>query len=206
MNQIQAMDYLNFISESPYKTLESHKSDIIDLCWSPFYSSLLLSASFDHSVNLWDVNQEGNNCLLKNYEHSDIVTCICFNPVINNIFISGCLDTFVHIWTFDYYNDIGNSLEERFSGYNKENSNLNIKSDVNMIPSSNKKNSNEKNRKKTSDLNINEANQTNNTFADVTKATFFPESKNKDKAFEYFNIEHKITALAYFPDGSKIAI
>jgi len=75
-----------------------------------------------------------------------------------------------------------------------------------MIPSSNKKNSNKKNRKKTSDLNINEANQTNNTFADVTKATFFPESKNKDKAFEYFNIEHKITALAYFPDGSKIAI
>ena len=205
-NKSNIMDYLNFISESPYKTLESHKSDIIDLCWSPFYSNLLLSASFDHSVILWDVNQEGNNCLIKNYEHSDIVTCICFNPVINNIFISGCLDTFVNIWKFDYYNDIGNSLEERFSGYNKENSNLNIKSDVNMIPSLNKKKSNKINRKSTSDINLNEANQTNNTFADITKANIFPESKNKDKAFEYFNIEHKITALAYFPDGSKIAI
>jgi len=196
------MDYMNFISESPYKTLESHKSDIIDLCWSPFYSNLLLSASFDHSVILWDINQEGNNCQIKNYEHNDIVTCICFNPTIKNIFISGCLDTFVHIWTFDYYNDNGNSLEDRF---NKVNSNTNINSEAKMIYPLNKKNSNKKNRKKNTELN--DSDQTNNTFSDLNKTNIYFESKNKDKnSFDYFNIEHKVTALAYFPDGSKIAV
>ena len=199
------MDYLNFISESPYKTLESHKSDIIDLCWSPFYSNLLLSASFDHSVNLWDINQEGNNCLMKNYDHSDIVTCICFNPVIKNVFISGCLDTFVYLWKFDYYNsDIVNSLEEKNNEYNKENCHLNIKSEANMIPL-NKKNSNKKNRNINSNLNEVEQTNNNNTFDDLNKTNLFFESKNKD-SLDYFNIEHKITALAYFPDGSKIAV
>ena len=204
-NKSNVMDYLNFISESPYKTLESHKSDIIDLSWSPFYSNLLLTASFDHSVNLWDIDQEGNNCLIKTYDHNDIVTCICFNPVIKNIFISGCLDTFVNLWKFDYLNsDIANNLEEKNNGYNKENSNLNIKSDVNIISSLNKKNCNKKNRKINS--NLNESTQANNnTFDDLNKTNVFFESKNKDR-IDYFNIEHKITALSYFPDGSKIAV
>ena len=207
-NKSNVVDYLNFISESPYKTLESHKSDIIDLSWSPFYSNLLLSASFDHSVNLWDIDQEGNNCLIKNYDHSDIVTCICFNPVIKNIFISGSLDTFVYLWKFDYYNsDIVNSLEEKINADKKENSNLNINSEVNMISSLNKKNCNKKNRK--IDSNLNDSNQTNNnnnnTFDGLNKTSAFFESKNKD-SLDYFNIEHKITALSYFPDGSKIAV
>lgn len=194
------MEYLNFISESPYKTLEKHKSDIIDLCWSPFYSNLLLSASFDHSVILWDINQEGNNCLIKKYEHSDIVTCLCFNPIIKNIFISGCLDTFVRVWNFDYYNDIVNSLEDKFIDCNKENSNLNIKSEVNMISSLNKKKSNKKSKNI-----INETNEINNAFEDADKTNAYFEPKDNDSV-DYFNIEQKVTALTYFPDGSKIAV
>ena len=205
-NKSNVIDYLNFISESPYKTLESHKSDIIDLCWSPFYSNLLLSASFDHSVNLWDINQEGNKCLIKNYDHSDIVTCICFNPVIKNVFISGCLDTFVYLWKFDYYNnDIFNSLEEKNNDNNKENSNLNIKSEINIFSSLNKKKSNKKNKNINSDLNEADKTNNNNTFEDLNKTNLFFDSKNKE-SLDYFNIEHKITALTYFPDGSKIAV
>jgi len=106
------------------------------------------------------------------------------------------------IWTFDYYNDNGNSLEDRF---NKVNSNTNINSEAKMIYPLNKKNSNKKNRKKNTELN--DSDQTNNTFSDLNKTNIYFESKNKDKnSFDYFNIEHKVTALAYFPDGSKIAV
>jgi hypothetical protein len=41
------------------------------------------------------LSQEGNNCLVKDYEHTDIVTSISFNPYIKNIFISGSMNTFV---------------------------------------------------------------------------------------------------------------
>ena len=189
------LEYLNFINETPYKTLERHKSDIIDLSWSPFYPNLLLSASFDHFVFLWDISQEGNNCLLNEYEHSDIVTSVSFNPNIRNIFISGCLDTFVRIWKFNYFDNIINTFDDNYNNSNINNDN----SDVEIINiNMNNKNKNKKNK------NILQENKTNNSF-DNNRTTANLEQSNKDQ-INYFNIEHKITSLSFFPDGSKIGV
>ena len=46
-NKKNIMEYLNFIKEKAYKSLEGHKEDVIDLSWSPFYYHLLLSSSVD---------------------------------------------------------------------------------------------------------------------------------------------------------------
>nr|XP_043610858.1 WD repeat-containing protein 44 [Erigeron canadensis] len=82
------------LSEKPVCTLEGHQDDILDLSWSK--SQLLLSSSMDKTVRLWDV--ETKNCL-KQFAHSDYVTCIQFNPKDENYFISGSLDKKVRIWS-----------------------------------------------------------------------------------------------------------
>lgn len=202
------LEYLNFINEVPYKTLEKHKSDIIDLSWSPFYPNLLLSASFDHYVYLWDINQEENNCLINEYEHSDIVTSISFNPNIKNIFISGSIDTFVRVWKFNYDNII-NDIEDNYNiQTNNDNVNTNENSEANINENylKNNKNTKIKNRnKKSKESNNLENNTMNNTFDDMNKTNQYLERPNNYQ-IDYFNIDHQIISLSYFPDGSKIAV
>ncbi|KAK1420707.1 hypothetical protein QVD17_22523 [Tagetes erecta] len=81
------------LSETPFCTLEGHTDDVLDLSWSR--SRLLLSSSMDKTVRLWDV--ETKNCL-KQFYHTDYVTCIQFNPADDDYFISGSLDSKVRIW------------------------------------------------------------------------------------------------------------
>ncbi|THG00075.1 hypothetical protein TEA_006757 [Camellia sinensis var. sinensis] len=57
---------------------------------------LLLSASMDKTVRLWDM--ETRSCL-KLFAHNDYVTCIQFNPTDDDYFISGSLDAKVRIWS-----------------------------------------------------------------------------------------------------------
>ena len=195
-NKDNIKEYLNFINEIPYKILVRHKKDIIDLDWSPFYPNLLLSASLDHFVCLWDLNEETKNCLIKEYNHKDVVTSVSFNPKFRNIFISGCLDTFVRIWKFNYEDNIINLLDD----YNNINTNNNINEDTQnaLIYSYRKK----KNKEKIIETSTNE---NNNTFEPMHKST---ENLNQTniEPIHYFNIENKVISLAYFPDGSKIGI
>ena len=178
-------DYLKFISETPYKTLDKHKADIIDISWSPFFPNLLLSASLDHFVYLWDIYQEDNKCLIKEYEHSDIVTSVCFNPYFKNVFMSGCLEHFVHIWKFDLFEGLN---------INSENNEGIISSfDVKIYNKSEKKN-------------LNNEKEINNSFGDVDKTNANFDTQNKDDTIDYFNIRYKITSVAFFPDGQKIAV
>ena len=191
--------YLNFINETPYKTLEKHKSDILDLSWSPHYTNLLLSSSFDHFVFLWDINQEGNNCLLGEYEHSDSITSVSFCPNNKKIFISGCLDTFVTIWKFDYYDNIINTFDDNTQNNLQSDNIMSDNSDAQIINTLENNISN-KNTKKTS---IQE-NKPIDTFENI-KTTSYLDKQNKD-IVDYSNIGHTITSLSFFPDGSKIGV
>ncbi|XP_076958179.1 uncharacterized protein LOC143633834 [Bidens hawaiensis] len=82
------------LSEKPVCTFNGHQDDVLDLSWSR--SKLLLSSSMDKTVRLWDM--ETKNCL-KQFAHSDYVTCIQFNPTNDDYFISGSLDKKVRIWS-----------------------------------------------------------------------------------------------------------
>ena len=193
------MDYLNFIPENPYNTLERHKSDVIDLSWSTYFPNLLLSASLDHYVILWDIDQEGYNCIIKEYEHNDIVTCVRFNPYIKNRFISGCLDTFVYVWKFDYGENFIDNLEDKYKS--KNDNTLNDNSGGHILAASNKKKKIKKKKSKQDELS-----KPNNSFEDVNKTNTNLNTQQNQDRIDYFNLEHKITALSYFPDGSKIAV
>lgn len=95
----EIFSYLFFLNEKPKRILNEHTSDVIDLAWSSHNPSYLLTASLDHYVILWDVNNE--NSLLHKYQHGDMVTSVSFSPFVQNIFITGCLDRFVRIWSFN---------------------------------------------------------------------------------------------------------
>ena len=95
------LKYFLFIDETPKKKLKNHSGDIIDLCWSNYYSDLLLSASIDHRVILWDISLE-NNCFISEYKHSDMVTCVKFSPSDPSIFATGCLDKYIRIFKIDH--------------------------------------------------------------------------------------------------------
>ena len=126
-NKKNIMEYLNFIKEKAYKSLEGHKEDVIDLSWSPFYYYLLLSCSVDGYVILWNINLSQQNSKIECFNHEKIVTCVSFSPTEKNIFITGCLDKIVRIWNIQNIsieesktNDINSNNIDIYEKYNKE--------------------------------------------------------------------------------------
>ena len=95
------MNYIKIISEKPILNLNKHKKDITDLSWSPYNFELLLSASVDHYVILWDISKTDGGNIIKKFDHNDIVTCVNFSPFEPNIFVSGCFDKFVRFFKID---------------------------------------------------------------------------------------------------------
>ena len=189
-NKKNFIEYLKLIPEKPFLELKKHTKDIIDLSWSPFNYDLLLSASLDHYVILWDISKKENN-IIKKFDHNEIITCISFSPTNPNIFISGCFDRFIRIFTIEDSIIYKNKIEENNNEneYNNSNSNIifkkrksNILNDSisTIIVNNNIKNINNK-------INNNSDNSDNN----------LP---------NYFNIDQIITSVAFFPEGDKVAI
>ena len=59
------LNYFKFISEKPILNLNQHKKDIIDLSWSSYNFELLLSASVDNYVILWDISKTNGDNIIK---------------------------------------------------------------------------------------------------------------------------------------------
>ena len=91
-------EYLNFINETPYKTLSGHPNEILDIIWlqSNNKNIFLLSASLD-LVILWNINRP-NNFITRKYFHRQTISCIALNQVHKNIFGTGCTDNIIRLW------------------------------------------------------------------------------------------------------------
>eukprot|EP00981_Chlorochromonas_danica_P011941 scaffold4354_cov196-Ochromonas_danica.AAC.4 len=83
----------SFLNNEPYRVLEGHIADVIDLSWSK--SCFILSASVDKTIRLWHVSR--NDCL-QYFRHPDIVTAVEFHPLHDRYFISGCFDRKLRVW------------------------------------------------------------------------------------------------------------
>ena len=184
-NKNDFLNYSKLICEKPTFELKKHKKDITDLSWSPFNYELLLSASLDHYVILWDISKKENN-IIKKFDHKDIITCISFSPNNPNMFISGCFDRFIRIFTIDDSIIYENNNKEN----SKDNSNFNnfcIKRKPSNILNDSK-----------STINV------NNNYINKFKNKNI-EEENSDLP-NYFNIDEIIISVAFFPEGNKIAI
>lgn len=90
---VDTVDLKPFIHPIPYRVLEGHAGDIIDLAWSK--SKFILSASTDKTVCLWHVSR--SECL-QFFRHPDIVTAVEFHPAHDRYYISGCFDRKLRVW------------------------------------------------------------------------------------------------------------
>jgi len=89
---------IKLIKESPFREYRVHTEDIIDICWSPNNENLLITASIDKSVILWDITQSN---YIRKFDHPGIVSCVCFCPynTEEDLFITACIDKFIRVWS-----------------------------------------------------------------------------------------------------------
>lgn len=86
-NHIRLIDFSNGIDdavEDNIRLLEGHRMGVCNIRWGYGDSKLLVSASYDNSVRVWDTTTA--NCLAV-YNSVDLVYCAIFSPIHENIVI-----------------------------------------------------------------------------------------------------------------------
>lgn len=80
----------------PTLQFSGQSSKIVSLAWSPFRENLLASASFDQTVQVWDVDKAQ---LVATYQgHTRRLFSVCWSPVDSDILFSGGEDNIVRCW------------------------------------------------------------------------------------------------------------
>lgn len=89
---------INPVSFEVTSILRGHGSDIDDLCVHPIDTNLILSASKDESIRLWNIKTATCIAVFAGEGgHRDDVLSIDIHP-LGNCFVSGGMDTSVKIW------------------------------------------------------------------------------------------------------------
>lgn len=80
----------------PTLQFSGQSSKVVSLAWSPFQDSLLASAAYDQTVQVWDVEKAQ---LIATYQgHSGRVFSVCWSPADSDTIFSGGEDSFVRCW------------------------------------------------------------------------------------------------------------
>ncbi|KAJ3433112.1 wd repeat-containing protein [Anaeramoeba flamelloides] len=82
------------LDPEPWKKFLGHELDVLDLSWSKHDNDLILTASSDKTVRLWNIQKGQVNLFF----HSTFVTYVEFSPTNPEIFFTGNLDNRVFIW------------------------------------------------------------------------------------------------------------
>jgi len=84
----------SIVNPIPYREYRGHMQDVIDIDWAKRWD-LLLSASMDSTVMLWQVSREKCLCI---FQHADYVTSVRFHPTNSAYFVSGSFDSRIRLW------------------------------------------------------------------------------------------------------------
>ncbi|WJX11560.1 hypothetical protein P8452_02161 [Trifolium repens] len=74
---------------------KTHEDIVLDVCWLK-EDTRIVTASWDQSVKIWDVEQK--TCLRKLWEHTDRVATVCSHPTNDDIIVSGSNDGSCRLW------------------------------------------------------------------------------------------------------------
>lgn len=94
--KMQVFDVANGTRAVILKTWHLHKQPVWVTRWSPRDLTVLMSASDDKTVRLWDL---ASNTSTKTFHgHQDYVRCGTFMPGPNNTLVTGSYDSTVRLW------------------------------------------------------------------------------------------------------------
>ncbi|XP_015254322.1 PREDICTED: gem-associated protein 5 [Cyprinodon variegatus] len=80
----------------PYRRLPGHTAKITGMAWSPHHSGRLVTASYDGTAQVWDVQEEA---AISNYRgHTGYLLCVDWSPVDPDVIWTGGKDFTVHEW------------------------------------------------------------------------------------------------------------
>lgn len=92
----------------PLMKLRGHTSTISDMLFSPFYATIIATASEDSTVRIWDVpmeiigaEMEVQNSVATLNEHSRKIASIDWNPITDFILSSASFDQTLKVWDVD---------------------------------------------------------------------------------------------------------
>ncbi|KAK2454838.1 peroxisome biogenesis protein [Trifolium repens] len=85
----------NTRSRNKISEWKSHEDTVLDVCWLK-EDTRIVTASWDQSVKIWDVEQK--TCLRKLWEHTDRVATVCSHPTNDDIIVSGSNDGSCRLW------------------------------------------------------------------------------------------------------------
>ncbi|KAI2806654.1 hypothetical protein RDWZM_006454 [Blomia tropicalis] len=86
-------------SESIISTV-AHEDDINAISFNPFNPYLVLTASADRTIALWDVRNVSQS-LHRFHSHEDEILQVCWSPNHESVFASGGRDRQIHYWNIE---------------------------------------------------------------------------------------------------------
>ncbi|EPZ35110.1 hypothetical protein O9G_005637, partial [Rozella allomycis CSF55] len=87
--------------------IRSHEQEVLSVDWNKYNSNLILTASADTSIKLWDMRKLDGPLNVFRF-HRYAVNSIQFSPFKENIFASGSYDMSWSVW------DLGSNVPLRF--------------------------------------------------------------------------------------------
>jgi WD40 repeat protein len=73
-------EFLPFLNETAFRIYSEHSDSIIDIAWSYNDNNVLYTASLDHYIIMWDLNEL--SCV-KKFEHISMLISISLDPSVS---------------------------------------------------------------------------------------------------------------------------
>lgn len=97
----QDIRIINLLSNNESKTLSGHTSGVASVKWSFNSMNKLVSASFDHSVRVWDTNTQTTISI---YKFGNCMFSAIFSPIDDHFIICGGKDTTLNVFDSRLHN------------------------------------------------------------------------------------------------------
>jgi polycomb protein EED len=107
----QSIKVIDIVRRSLFFTLSGHLDEVLDLKFSPTDEWLLLSASKDQSVRLWDVKRAACVAIFAGHDaHRESVLSVAWHP-LGASFVSGSVDTTIKVWDVGEGTDVHEAIQ-----------------------------------------------------------------------------------------------